>query len=204
MAFCGKINDILVACDTSNLNMASGALIVPWEALSKTYNATKPFLLDKLELKDPNTGSYPVAGSPYLPIKAEWYLNSVVPNYEVVVGTSKKDTFKQTIGKLIITNSETPEGKETASGLNAGLWVVISKMKGVSDEKDTFHVFGIDQGLKFLPEPTSAEFGNRVVGSFTSIDGSEESTPAGVNWLDTDAPTTNALFNQRLAPVIVP
>lgn len=204
MSNCTKVADILKACDTVNLNMVSGVLVARLEALGVTPNVNNSFLLDEVSIIDPETGAYPLPTSDYYPIKAEWLLNSVTPNYEVVEGTSTADSYKQTIGKIVISDSETAEGKQTIKGLNSNLWVIIAKMKGVKNQEDTFHVFGVQNGLKFLPEATAPEFGNRVVGTFTSLTGAEESTPSGVNWLDTSFAKTNTLFNQRLDPVIVP
>lgn len=204
MSNCTKVADILKACDSVNLNLVSGVLVARLEALGVTPNVNNPFLLDEVTIIDPETGAYPLEGSDYYPIKAEWILNSVTPNYEVVEGTSVPDSYKQTIGKIVITDSETALGKQTVKGLNSNLWVVIAKMKGVKSQADTFHVYGVQNGLKFLPEATAPEFGNRVVGSFASLTGAEEATPNGVNWLDTDFATTNTLFNQRLDPVIIP
>lgn len=204
MSNCTKVADILKACDSVNLNMVSGVLVARLEALGVTLNASNSFLLDEVTLIDPATGVYPLVGSDYYPIKAEWLLNSVTPNYEVVEGTATADSYKQTIGKIVLTDSESAVGKQTIKGLNSNLWVIIAKIKGVKSQADTFHVYGVQNGLKFLPEATAPEFGNRVVGSFASLAGAEEATPNGVNWLDTDYATTNTLFNQRLDPVIVP
>lgn len=204
MAGCADVADILNLCDSTNLNLVSGALLVKIEAVSVTKNATNPFLLDNLDVIDPATGAYPLATSDYYPVKAEWYLNSAKPNYEVVEGTSTPDKFIHTIGNIVITNSESAIGKQNIKGLNANLWVLIAKVKGVTNQIDTFHVFGLTNGLKFLPTATSDEFGGRVVGSFKSLAGGEEPTPNGVNWLETSFENTNTLFNQRLNPVIVP
>lgn len=203
MANCDKVYDILKACDSANLNLISGALAVRIEAVSVTRNATNPFLLDLVEIIDPDTGAYPLIASKYYPIKAEWVQNSAKPNYEVVEGTSTNDKYKQTIGKIVISDSESATGKQNVSGLNSNMWVIIGKLKGVSDNDDAFHVYGLQNGMKFLAEATADEFGNRVVGMFTSVAGGEEATPNGFNWLDTDYATTNTLFNQRLDPVIV-
>ena len=203
MASCDKVADILNNCDTANLNLVSGAVIVRLEALSVVKNATNSFLLDSLDIIDPDTGAYPLEASSYYPIKAEWYLNSVKPNYEVVEGTSTSDRYKQTIGKIVITDSEKAVGKQNIKGLNSNLWVIVAKLTGVENPVDTFHVYGVRNGMKFLAEATSDEFGNRVVGSFMSIAGGEESTPNGVNLLDTSFANTNTLFNQRFDPVIV-
>lgn len=204
MAFCEKVKDILNNCDSANLNLISGVLIVRAEALGFTKNATNPFLLTQVVIKDPTTGAYPLALSPYLPIKAEWYLNSAKVNYEVVEGTSTADKYAQTIGNIVIQDSETAEGKLNLKGLNSNLWVIIAKLKGVKSQEDTFHVYGVQNGLKFLPAPTADEFGGRVVGMFKSIAGAEENTPNGVNLLDTSFANTNTLFNQRFNPVIIP
>jgi hypothetical protein len=203
MSNCDKVADILKSCDSAILNLASGILLVRIEALNTTFNSTNQFLLDGLTVVDPNTGLYPAADSVYKPIKAEWLLNSVTTNYEVVEGTSRNDSFAQTIGPVVISNSETALGKQTIKGLNANLWVAIAKIKGAAANTDSFHVYGVINGLKFLPQATSPEFGNRVVGTFKSVAGAEESTPNGVNLLMTSFANTNTLFNQRFNPVIV-
>ena len=204
MANCDKVADILFNCDSANLNMVSGSVLVRLEALSVVKNATNSCLLDSLAIIDPDTGVYPLTTSSYYPIKAEWYLSSVKPNYEVVEGTSTSDRYKQTIGKIVITNSEKAVGKQNIKGLNSNLWVIVSKLTGVDSNDDTFHVYGVRNGMKFLAEATSDEFGNRVVGSFMSIAGGEESTPNGVNLLMTSYANTNILFGQRFDPVIIP
>jgi len=201
---CEKVKDILNLCDASNLNLVSGALAVRVEAVSFTKNTLNPFLLDSLDVIDPATGEYPEPTSVYYPIKIDWYLNTAKPNYEVVEGTSTPDKYAHTVGNIVVTDSESAVGKQNVKGLNSNLWVIVAKLKGVNAQADTFHVYGLQNGLKFLVAPTADEFGGRVVGMFKSVAGAEESTPNGVNWLDTDFGNTNALYNQRLDPVIVP
>lgn len=203
MAGCAKVADILNLCDSANLNLVSGALVVRFDAVSFTKNATNPYLLDSFDIIDPETGAYPLEASDYFPISAEWYLNSAKPNYEVVEGTSTSDKFIHTIGNIVVTDSESATGKLTVKGLNANLWVIVAKVKGVANQVDTFHVYGLSNGLKFLPVATADEFGNRVVGSFRSLAGGEEPTPNGVNLLDTTYANTLVLFNQRFDPVII-
>lgn len=204
MAFCDEVEDINKSCDAANLNLVSGALAIRLEAFSCTKNVSNPFLLDEILVIDPDTGAYPLPASKYYPVKAEWYLNTAKPTYEVVEGTAKSDTYAHMIGNIVISNSETASGKLNIKGLNSNLWVIVSKLKGVVDEASTFHAYGTGNGLKFLVSPSSDEFGNRVVGMFRSIAGSEESSPNGVNYLDGTFANTNTLFNQRLDPVIIP
>jgi hypothetical protein len=204
MGLCDKVKDIENNCDSASLNLASGVLAVRLEALSFTQNAVNGFLLDTVTVIDPDTGAYPLPASAYYPVKAEWYLNTVKANYEVVEGTATADKYAQTIGNVVITDSESAEGKLNIKGLNSNLWAIVAKLKGVNNQEDTFHVYGVKNGLKFLVAPTADEFGGRVVGMFRSVAGAEESTPNGVNWLDTDFANTNALYNQRLDPVIIP
>lgn len=203
MAFCGLQKDVDKACDSVALNLDASMLAVRLEALSVTPNITNPFLLDAVLVLDPDTAAYPLPASEFYPVKIEWLNISVMPNYEVVEGTSMPDTFRQTIGPVVISDSETAAGKANVKALNSELWAIIVPMRGAADASK-FHVFGVTNGLKFLPQATAAEFGNRVVGTFASITGAEETTPNGVNWLDTDYPTTLALYRQRLDPVIVP
>jgi len=203
MGYCDKVADILSTCDSTNLNLVSGVLLVRAEALQTVKDTSNPFLITAATVVDPTTGVYPIVGSPYRPIKAEWLLNSVVANYEVVEGAAVPDSYSQNIGKIILTDSETAVGKQTMKGLNSNLWKVVAKLKGVGNQNDTFHIYGVVNGLKFLPEATAPEFGNRVVGMFKSVAGAEEATPNGVNLLVNTFANTNTLFNQRLNPVVI-
>jgi hypothetical protein len=203
MAYCGKSKDVNKACDSIALNLKSEMYAVRLEALSATKDTVNPFLLTSLQVIDPSTGLYPATNSAYYPIKIEWLYNSALPTYEVVEGASVPDSYKQLIGPIVISDSESADGKANVKALNSNLWAIVAPMKGVADPDDTFHVFGITNGLKFLPTATAVEFGNRVVGNFASITGGEESTPNGVNWLDTSYANTLALFNNRLEDIAV-
>jgi hypothetical protein len=198
MAFCGKVKDVEKACDSVALNLKAEMYAIRLEALSATKDGANPYLITAVEVIDPATGVYPLAASAYYPVKIEWLYNSVLPNYEVVEGTSVSDSYTQTLGPVVISDSETAVGKANVKALNSNLWAIIAPMKGVVNDAATFHIFGITNGLKFLPAATAVEFGNRVTGTFTSIAGGEEATPNGVNWLDTDYATTLAQFNNRL------
>lgn len=202
MAFCGTVKDIDKACDSVALNLKAQMYAVRLEALAATKNSLNPFLIEAVEVKDPATGVFPVEASAFYPVKIEWLYNSVNPNYEVVEGTSVSDSYTQTIGPIVISDSETAAGKANVKALNSNLWAIIAPMKGVADAAATFHIFGVTNGLKFVPAATAIEFGNRVTGTFTSIAGGEEATPNGVNWLDTDYATTLAQFSNRLEIVI--
>lgn len=201
MAFCGKVKDIEKACDSVTINMASTMFAVRLEALSATPNGTNPYLIDELLVIDPDTAAYPLEASVYYPVKIDWLYNSVLQNYEVVEGTSTSDAYKQTIGPVVISDSETAEGKANVKALNSNLYAIVAPVKGVADKDSTFHIYGITNGLKFLPQATAPEFGNRVVGTFASITGGEEGTPNGVNWLETDYAATLAKFINRLEVV---
>lgn len=203
MAFCGKQKDVEKACDSVALNLATSLYGVRLEALSATPNATNPYLIDAIEVIDPDTGAYPLEASPYYPIKLEWLYNSVLQNYEVVEGTSVSDSYTQTVGPLVISDSETAAGKANLKALNSNLWALVGPVKGAINDVSKFHIYGITNGLKFLPIPTTPELGNRVAGNFTSIAGAGEATPNGVNWLDTDYATTLAQYNNRLEPAVV-
>jgi hypothetical protein len=204
MAFCGTVKDIDKACDSVALNLKAEMYAVRLEALVATKNVLNPFLVEAVEVKDPATGVYPVEASAYYPVRIAWLYNSVNPNYEVVEGTSVSDSYTQTIGPVVISDSETAEGKANVKALNSNLWAIIVPMKGVIDDVSTFHIFGIANGLKFLPAATAIEFGNRVTGTFTSIAGGEEATPNGVNWLNTSYEVTLAQFANRLEVVVIP
>lgn len=204
MAFCGTATDVDKACDSVPLNLKAAMYAVRLEALSATPDAANPYLIDAIAVIDPATGAYPLAASPYYPVKLDWLYNSVLQNYEVVEGTSVSDSYTQTIGPLVISNSETAAGKANVKALNSNLWALVGPVKGAVNDASKFHIYGIVNGLKFLPIPTTPELGNRVAGNFTSLAGAGEATPNGVNWLDTDYATTLAQFNNRLEVVVIP
>lgn len=203
MASCDKVKDIQIICDSNNLNLSKEFLAIRYDAIKYVKNTTNPFLLDDLSVVDLATGVYPISTSEYYPVKVEFYLNSVKPNYEVVEGTSTAIKYLHTIGNVVVTDSENALGKLNINGLTNNLWIIVAKVKGVNNANDSFHVYGLGQGMKFLPAPTSDEFGGRVVGMFKSIAGAEENTPNGLNWLDTTIANTETLFKQRLNPVII-
>lgn len=204
MAYCGKVKDVEKACDAIPLNLKASMYAVRLEALSVTKSPTNPFLLTKIEVIDPATGAYPLAASEFYPVKIEWLYNSVLQNTEPLEGTSLADSFVQTIGPVIITDSESAEGKANAKALNTNMYAIVAPVKGVADADDTFHVYGVQNGLKFTIQASAVEFGNRTVGNFRSIAGGEEATPNGVNWLDTNYDKTLAQFNNRLEEVVIP
>lgn len=204
MAYCGKVKDVEKACDAIPLNLKASMYAVRLEALSVTKSPTNPFLLTKIEVIDPATGAYPLAASEFYPVKIEWLYNSVLQNTEPLEGTSLADSFVQTIGPVIITDSESAEGKANAKALNTNMYAIVAPVKGVADADDTFHVYGVQNGLKFTIQASAVEFGNRTVGNFRSIAGGEEATPNGVNWLDTTYAKTLAQFNNRLEEVVIP
>lgn len=204
MAFCGKVKDIEKACDSVALNLSAQMYAVRLEALAATRDAQNPFLITELQVKDPATGAYPLEASAFHPVKIEWLNNSVNPNYEVVEGVSVADSYTQTVGPVVISDSETAAGKANVKALNSNLWAIVAPMKGVVNNEATFHIFGITNGLKFVPAATAVEFGNRVTGTFTSIAGGEEATPNGVNWLDGTYAATLAQFTNRLETIVIP
>jgi len=204
MAFCGKQKDIDKACDSTPLNLKASLVAVRLEALSVTRDVTNPYLITAVEVIDPPTGVYPLDASSFYPVNSGWMYNSVLQNYEVTEGTSVSDSYIQTVGPVVISDSETAVGKANVKALNSNLWALIGPVKGAIADASAFHIYGVTNGLKFLPIPTTPEFGNRVAGNFTSIAGGEESTPNGVNWLDTDYATTLAQYNNRLDVVIIP
>ena len=204
MAFCGEQKDIKKACDSVALNLKASLIAVRLEALAVTPDVANPYLITAVEVIDPDTGVYPLAASAYYPVNMEWLYNSVLQNYEVVEGTSVSDSYKQTVGPVVISDSETALGKANVKALNSGLWALVGPIKGAVANASAFHIYGVTNGLKFLPIPTAIEFGNRGAGNFTSIAGGEEATPNGVNWLDTDYATTLARFNNRLEVVVIP
>jgi len=204
MAFCGKQKDVLKGCDASPLNLKASLIAVRLEALSVTKDLENPYLVEEVAVIDPVTGAYPLETSEYYPIKLEWLYNSVLQNYEVTEGTSVSDAYIQTVGPLVIADSETAEGKANVKALNSSMWALVGPVKGAVADASSFHIYGVANGLKFLPVPTAIEFGNRVAGNFRSIAGGEEATPNGVNWLDTDYATTLAQFNNRLEVIVIP
>lgn len=201
-AFCGKPEDVAPGCDTTPINLSAQMYAVRIEALSITKDPTNPFLVTELLVKDPATGVYPLAASLYYPVKLEWMYNSLQPNYEVIEGVNIADSYKQTVGPLVIANSETATGKLNVKALNSGMWALVGPLKGAVNPEASLHIYGVSNGLKFLPIPTTPEFGNRVAGNFASITGGEESTPNGVNWLDGTYAATIAQFNDRLEIVV--
>jgi len=199
MAFCGTSKDIAKACDSTPLNLKASLVAVRLEALSVTRDPANPYLITALQVIDPTTGLYPLAASPYYPVNMEWLYNSVLQNYEVTEGTSVSDSYIQTVGPVVVSDSETAVGKANVKALNSNLWALVGPVKGAVADASAFHIYGITNGLKFLPIPTTVEFGNRVAGNFTSIAGGEEATPNGVNWLATAGyAATLAQFNDRL------
>jgi len=204
MAFCGTQKDVDKACDSTPLNLKASLIAVRLEALSVTRDIANPYLITAVEVIDPATAAYPLPASAYYPVHLEWLYNSVLQNYEVTEGTSVSDSYIQTVGPVVVSDSETAAGKANVKALNSNLWALVGPVKGAVADSSAFHIYGVTNGLKFLPIPTTVEFGNRVAGNFTSIAGGEEATPNGVNWLDTDYATTLAQFNNRLEVVVIP
>jgi hypothetical protein len=202
MANCYKPADVVLGCDAADLQAQSGALLVDLAAFKPTKHATLKFTLSDIDVVDPDTGLYPLITSAYYPVKIEWAKNAVKPNYEVVSSDVKADTYAQLATGLIIANSESNEGKETAMALATRKWVLVYKATGVADADDAFHVLGAKNGLQFVAEPTSDDVGGRVTGSIRSLTGGGEANPNGYNFLLTGGlAATETLFNNRFAVV---
>ena len=199
MSACGKLKDN-AACMTTAINLGGGLLAIVRDAVDFVYDINNPTIITGLTVKDKKgTGVYPISSNENYPVKMEWLHNSVNPNYEVVEGTNSV-TYTQSIGTVVITDSETKEGKANILALTGKLFVVVSKMRGANADS-AFHVFGMANGLKFMVEPATPESGNRVIGKFTSLEGAGEITPNGVNLLIVNAATTESLFNNRFEVV---
>jgi len=130
MAFCGTQKDIDKACDSTPLNLKASLIAVRLEALSVTRDLLNPYLITSLEVIDPATGLYPLIASAYYPVNMEWLYNSALQNYEVTEGTSVSDSYIQTVGPLVISDSETAAGKANVKALNSNLWALIGPVKG--------------------------------------------------------------------------
>ena len=205
MAKCYKPADISKGCDSADLQALSGGLLVDLAAFLPTKHATKKFTLSNIGVIDPDTGAYPLVGSDYYPLKVEWEKNAVTPNYEVISSEVKKDTYAQIATGIIINDSESDAGKETAMALSTRKWVFIYKASGVADADDAYHVLGYKNGLQFVVEPTSDDLGGRVSGSLRSLTGGGEANPNGMNFLlDGGIAATETLFNNRLNTVVIP
>ena len=205
MANCYKPADISKGCDSADLQALSGGLLVDLAAFLPTKHATKKFTLSNIGVIDPDTGAYPLVGSSYYPLKVEWEKNAVKPNYEVISSEVKKDTYAQIATGIIINDSESDAGKETAMALSTRKWVFIYKASGVADAEDAYHVLGYKNGLQFVVEPTSDDLGGRVSGSLRSLTGGGEANPNGMNFLlDGGIAATETLFNNRLNTVVIP
>ena len=205
MVNCYKPADIAKGCDAADLQALSGGLLVDLAAFLPTKHATKKFTLSNIGVIDPDTGAYPLVGSDYYPLKVEWEKNAVKPNYEVISSEVKRDTYAQIATGIIINDSESDAGKETAMALSTRKWVFIYKASGVADADDAYHVLGYKNGLQFVVEPTSDDLGGRVSGSLRSLTGGGEANPNGMNFLlDGGIAATETLFNNRLNTVVIP
>jgi len=204
MAECYKPADVAKSCDSADLQALSGGLLIDLAAFLPTKHATKLFTLADIDVVDPATGVYPLEGSDYYPVKVEWEKNAVKPNYEVNASEVKKDTYTQIASGIIINDSESDAGKETAMALATRKWVFVYKATGVANADDAYHVLGAKNGLQFVVEPTSDDLGGRVSGSLRSLTGGGESNPNGLNFiLAGGLAATDALFNNRLEVVVI-
>jgi hypothetical protein len=204
MANCYKPADIAKSCDSADLQALSGGLLIDLAAFVPTKHATLKFTLADIDIVDPDTGVYPLAGSDYFPVKVEWEKNAVKPNYEVISSEVKKDTYAQIVSGVIINDSESNSGKENVMALSTRKWVFVYKASGVSDADDAFHVLGYKNGLQFVVEPTSDDLGGRVSGSLRSLTGGGEANPNGMNFiLATGLAATETLFNNRFNTVLI-
>lgn len=204
MANCYKPADVAIGCDSADLQALSGALLIDLYAFKGTKHSTKKFTFIDIDVIDPVTGIYPISSSDYLPLKIEWAKNAVKPNYEVISSEVKSDTYAQIATGLIISNSESDEGKETAMALSTRKWVLVYKATGTASVNDSYQVLGSKNGLQFVVEPTSDDLGGRVSGSLRSLTGGGEANPNGMNFLlTTGIVATDALFNNRFNVVVI-
>ena len=205
MALCYKPDDIAKACDSSDLTALSGGLAINIKAFKPTKSATLKFTLEDIDIIDPDTGAYPLITSDYYPIKVEWNKNAVQPNYEVVSSDVKRDTYTHIVPSVIINNSESDKGKETIVALTDEKYVFVYKASGTADADDAYQVLGAKNGMQFVVEPTSAELGGRVTGSFRSLTGGAEGNPNGLNFsMVGGLATTDIKFNNRFSTVVIP
>lgn len=202
MANCYKPADVALGCDAADLQAESGALLIDRRAFKATKHLTKKFTIADIEVIDPDTGLYPLVGSEYYPVKVEWAKNAVKPNYEVVSSEVKADSYTQIATGIIINDSESDAGKETAMALSTRKWVLVYRATGVAEEVDAFHVLGAKNGLQYVVEPTSDDVGGRVTGSLRSLTGGGEVNPNGYNFiLAGGLAATETLFNNRFLVV---
>ena len=205
MALCYKPDDIAKSCDSSDLTALSGGLAINIKAFKPTKSATLKFTLADIDIIDPDTGAYPLITSDYYPIRVEWNKNAVQPNYEVVSSDVKRDTYTHIVPSVIINNSESDKGKETIVALTDEKYVFVYKASGTADADDAYQVLGAKNGMQFVVEPTSAELGGRVTGSFRSLTGGAEGNPNGLNFLMAGGlAATDTKFNNRFATVVIP
>ena len=205
MALCYKPDDIAKSCDSSDLTALSGGLAINIKAFKPTKSATLKFTLADIDIIDPDTGAYPLITSDYYPIRVEWNKNAVQPNYEVVSSDVKRDTYTHIVPSVIINNSESDKGKETIVALTDEKYVFVYKASGTADADDAYQVLGAKNGMQFVVEPTSAELGGRVTGSFRSLTGGAEGNPNGLNFLMVAGiEATDTKFNNRFSTVVIP
>jgi len=205
MPNCYKPADVVLGCDSADLQALSGALLIDLSAFRGTKSLTDKFTLENIEVVDPDTAAYPLPASDYYPVKIEWAKNAVKPNYEVVSSEVKADTYTQIATGLIINDSESNAGKETTMALATRKWVLVYKATGVANADDAYQVLGAKNGLQYVVEPTSDDVGGRVTGSLRSLTGGGEANPNGYNFLlTTGIEDTDVLFNNRFNTVIIP
>ena len=205
MALCYKPDDIAKSCDSSDLTALSGGLAINIKAFKPTKSAALKFTLADIDIIDPDTRAYPLITSDYCPIRVEWNKNAVQPNYEVVSSDVKRDTYTHIVPSIIINNSESDKGKETIVALTDEKYVFVYKASGTADADDAYQVLGAKNGMQFVVEPTSAELGGRVTGSFRSLTGGAEGNPNGLNFLmPAGIEATDTKFNNRFATVVIP
>ena len=205
MALCYKPDDIAKSCDSSDLTALSGGLAINIKAFKPKKSTTLKFTLEDIDIIDPDTGAYPLITSDYYPIKVEWNKNAVQPNYEVVSSDVKRDSYTHIVPSVIINNSESDKGKETIVALTDEKYVFVYKASGTADADDAYQVLGAKNGMQFVVEPTSAELGGRVTGSFRSLTGGAEGNPNGLNFLMVGGlAATDTKFNNRFATVVIP
>lgn len=199
MSNCYKPADVVLGCESSDLQLQSGVLLIDIRAF-KPEKATPSakFTLSSVKVVDPDTGAYPLPASDYYPIKMEWAKNAVKANYEVNSSEFKNDTYTQTLGQLVIANSETATGKENILALSTRKYVAVASLGTSVSEDSKYQVYGSKNGLQFLVEPTSDDYGGRVLGTLRSLTGGGEPTPNGLNlYRSGDMDALDIDFNNR-------
>ena len=110
--YCFKPADVVINCDSSDLQALSGGLLVDFESLSFDLAPSSKFTLADMTVIDPDTGLFPISTSNYFPRRLEFEKNAVNPNYEIISSELKRDAYIHVVPGVIIHDSETDAGKE--------------------------------------------------------------------------------------------